>query len=254
MWQISRTRLTQRGSRRRSRLGLLTCLLSVLFTGVLIGRLSSEEEPARHIYLSETAPPAAATANPAPTVQKKAQPQIESIPRGITIKKEVGEPTATHAPRRTPDGQIPGFNSHDNPSAAFEDGREDVRVLAGMASEVVTLTNSARAKRGCGPLRVDAGLTRSARTHSLEMARAGELAHNSPDGSSPWDRMERAGYRWGAAENIGAGYSTAQEAVSGWMGSPDHRRNILDCRLKAIGVGVAAGPGGPWWTQDFGTQ
>ncbi|MFG1698069.1 CAP domain-containing protein [Nonomuraea sp. NPDC049309] len=254
MWQFSRTRHTQRGLRRRNHLGLLTCLLAVLFTGVLIGRLSSEEDPAPHIYLSETAPPAAATAGPGPTAQKKAQPQVESIPRGITIQKEVGEPTATAAPRRTPDGRIEGFNSHDDPKSAFDNGREDVRVLSDMASEVVTLTNSARAKRGCGPLRVDAGLTRSARAHSLEMARSGELVHNSPDGSSPWDRMERAGYRWGAAENIGAGYSTPAEAVDGWMASRDHRKNILDCRLKAIGVGVASGPGGPWWTQDFGTQ
>lgn len=86
------------------------------------------------------------------------------------------------------------------------------------------------------------------------MARTGRLSHNSPDGASPWERMERAGYRWGSAENIGAGYVTAEEAMDGWMASRDHRTNILDCDLKAIGVGVASGPGGPWWTQDFGTQ
>ncbi|TYB58120.1 CAP domain-containing protein [Nonomuraea sp. PA05] len=227
--------------------------MAVLFTGVLIGRLSSGPEPAPHVYLNETAPPAAATANPAPTAAKKAQPQAERIPRGITTKK-TPRGTATPRPTRSSKDQIDGFNTQDDPAVIADPQGDGVQVLAGMAAKVVTLTNAARARRGCGPLRVNAALTRSARTHSLEMARTGRLSHTSPDGASPWDRMERAGYRWGAAENIGAGYSTAEEAVNGWLDSRDHRKNILDCGLKAIGVGVASGPGGPWWTQDFGTQ
>ncbi|MEV4081204.1 CAP domain-containing protein [Nonomuraea fuscirosea] len=251
MWQNSRTRQTQRGHRRRSHLGVLACLMAVLFTGVLIGRLTTDPDPARHVYLEETVPPAAATANPAPTAARKAQ-QLESIPRGVTTKKlPSGAPTPR--PTRSSKHHIPGFASEDRTRVlGGEDG--GLQVLAGVASRVVSLTNSARSRRGCAPLRVDGGLTRSARAHSLEMARTGQLTHNSPDGASPWDRMERAGYRWGAAENIGAGYGTADEAVRGWLDSPDHRRNILDCRLRAIGVGVASGPGGPWWTQDFGTH
>jgi uncharacterized protein YkwD len=33
---------------------------------------------------------------------------------------------------------------------------------------------------------------------------------------------------------------------------PRHRANILDCDLTKLGVGVAEGTGGPWWTQLFG--
>ncbi|MEV0824633.1 CAP domain-containing protein [Nonomuraea rubra] len=234
-------------------MGLLTCLLAVLFTGMLIGRLTNGPEPAPHVYLNETVPPAAATANPAPTAARKAQPQAERIPRGITTKQSARDPV-TPKPTRTPKDQIDGFNTHDDPAVLADPHDDEVRVIAGLASRVVSLTNSARARRGCGPLRVDTSLTRSARAHSLEMARTGRLSHNSPDGASPWERMERAGYRWGSAENIGAGYVTAEEAMDGWMASRDHRTNILDCDLKAIGVGVASGPGGPWWTQDFGTQ
>ncbi|MEV0389661.1 CAP domain-containing protein [Nonomuraea sp. NPDC050643] len=235
---------------------MLTCLMAaVLFAGVLIGRMTDDVEPSRHVYLNETAPPAAATAAPAPTTAKKAQPQAERIPREITTRR-LPSGAATPRPSKTPEGQIPGFNTQDGRKVVLGDESADdgEQVLAGLASRVVSLTNSARSRNGCGPLRVDGGLTRSARTHSLEMARTGQLGHVSPDGSSPWERMERAGYRFGAAENIGAGYSTADEAVRGWMDSRDHRRNILNCRLKAIGVGVASGPGGPWWTQDFGTQ
>ncbi|MFC5832970.1 CAP domain-containing protein [Nonomuraea insulae] len=231
---------------------MLACLLAVLFTGVLIGRLTDDQEPAPHVYLNETAPPAAATANPAPTVTRKAQPQADRIPRGV-MTKQFPSGAATPRATRSSKDQVPGFNTQDK-HVVLGDPADGVQVLSGLASKVVSLTNTARSRRGCGPLRVDSGLMRSARTHSLEMARTGELVHNSPDGASPWDRMERAGYRWGAAENIGAGYITPQEAIDGWLDNPDHRKNILDCGLKAIGVGVASGPGGPWWTQDFGTH
>ncbi|MET8985291.1 CAP domain-containing protein [Nonomuraea wenchangensis] len=230
-------------------------MFAVLFTGVLIGRLTDDQESDPRIYLNGTAPPAAATANPAPTVEKKAYQQLESIPREVTTNRLPGGATPKPTASRT-DSQIPGsFDSQGDPTQVLggDEGAE-VALIPGLAGRVVTLTNAARARRGCGPLRVDAGLTRSARTHALEMARTGQLTHNSPGGDSPWDRMERAGYRYGAAENIGAGYSTAEEAVRGWLDSPDHRRNILDCGLRAIGVGVASGPDGPWWTQDFGTQ
>ena len=226
--------------------------MTVLFTGVLLGRLTDDAEPTPHVYLNETAPPAAATANPAPTTARKAQQQLEMIPREITTKA-LPRGRATPKATRSPDGQIAGFNTQDNP-AMLSDGSGGVQIMPGLAAKVVSLTNSARSRHGCGALRVDSGLSSSARTHSLEMAQTGQLAHTSPDGSSPWDRMERAGYRWGAAENIGAGYSTPEEAVRGWLDSPDHRKNILDCGLKAIGVGVASGPDGPWWTQDFGTR
>ncbi|MGW5153958.1 CAP domain-containing protein [Nonomuraea wenchangensis] len=230
-------------------------MFAVLFTGVLIGRLTDDQESDPRIYLNGTAPPAAATANPAPTVEKKAYQQLESIPREVTTNRLPGGATPKPTASRT-NSQIPGsFDSQGDPTQVLggDEGAE-VALIPGLAGRVVTLTNAARARRGCGPLRVDAGLTRSARTHALEMARTGQLTHNSPGGDSPWDRMERAGYRYGAAENIGAGYSTAEEAVRGWLDSPDHRRNILDCGLRAIGVGVASGPDGPWWTQDFGTQ
>ncbi|SEM10336.1 CAP domain-containing protein [Nonomuraea pusilla] len=257
MWPHSHSRHTQRGVRRRNHLGVLACLLAVLFTGILIGRLTGDEEQEGHIVLSETAPPAAAAGvSPTPSA-KLAQPRAGRIARHTTSTATPRATRSTPRPSRPAHDQIPGQDAIGDPTQVLGgDGgaAEPVRLLPGMAARVVSLTNAARASHGCGALRVDARLTRSARTHSLEMARTGRLSHNSPDGASPWDRMDRAGYHWGAAENIGTGYGTPEEAVRGWLDSRDHRRNILDCGLKAIGVGVASGPGGPWWTQDFGTS
>jgi len=37
------------------------------------------------------------------------------------------------------------------------------------------------------------------------------------------------------------------------MKSSDDRASILDCSLRTLGVGIADGAGGPWWTQLFGS-
>jgi uncharacterized protein YkwD len=83
------------------------------------------------------------------------------------------------------------------------------------------------------------------------------FAHDAPSGASPFDRIAAAGYRYRiAAENIAAGQATAQAVVRDWMHSPDHRANILDCRLREVGIGLflSATDGYTYlWTQDFGT-
>ena len=65
--------------------------------------------------------------------------------------------------------------------------------------------------------------------------------------------MTREGYHWRrVAENIAWGYGSASGVVRAWWGSTGHRRNIQDCRLRHIGVGVQISGGRIWWTQDFG--
>jgi uncharacterized protein YkwD len=116
----------------------------------------------------------------------------------------------------------------------------------------VKLTNTQRTRRGCSALRIDSHLRTAARTHSKDMRVRHYFEHNSPEGRTPWDRIKVAGYRQPGAENIAKGYATAKAVVDGWMNSPGHRANILNCSLKAVGIGVETGSGGPWWTQDFG--
>ena len=78
----------------------------------------------------------------------------------------------------------------------------------------------------------------------------GFFAHDDPDGRSPFDRAAASGLS-ARAENIARGQADAAAVVGSWMTSPGHRANILDCRLRSLGVGLATGSGGPWWTQLF---
>ena len=123
-------------------------------------------------------------------------------------------------------------------------------------NRVTQLANAHRARAGCPALRVDSRLVTAARRHSQDMARRRYFSHTSPGGTTPWQRIAATGYpRAAMAENIAAGQPTAAAVVDAWMRSAGHRRNILNCGMRAVGVGLATG--GPYryyWTQDFGSR
>lgn len=120
---------------------------------------------------------------------------------------------------------------------------------------VFMIVNDERAKAGCGPLTVDSRLTTAARRHSADMAARGYFDHTTPEGVAFATRLTNAGYNWSTAgENIAKGQPTAAAVMRAWMNSAGHRANILNCRYRNIGVGLAYSPSRePVWTQDFAT-
>ncbi|MDG4862020.1 CAP domain-containing protein, partial [Streptomyces sp. T-3] len=119
-------------------------------------------------------------------------------------------------------------------------------------SQVLALVNQERAKAGCSPVRADGELADLAGAFSKDMADRGFFDHTDPDGATPWDRADSVGIANLGGENIARGQANAQSVMDSWMNSPGHRANILNCDYKTLGVGAYFGPGGPWWTQDFG--
>ena len=120
----------------------------------------------------------------------------------------------------------------------------------GAEDQVLALVNAQRAAAGCGGLAGDPALASVARAHSADMRDRGFFSHVNLDGLDPFDRAERAGLS-ARAENIAYGQQDAAAVMDSWMNSPGHRANILDCSLTRLGVGMATGAGGPWWTQLF---
>ncbi len=123
---------------------------------------------------------------------------------------------------------------------------------SGTEAAVLELVNQARAEAGCGAVSADPALAAVARAHSADMRDRGYFSHDTPEGLSPFDRAEAAGLTHARAENIAYGQRDAAAVMDSWMNSPGHRANMLNCSLSTLGVGVAEGPGGPWWTQLFG--
>ncbi|MGV9773766.1 CAP domain-containing protein [Streptosporangium sp. NPDC003464] len=252
MWQPTHPRHAQRTSLRR--MGLFACLMTVLLLGFLIGRGSRGEETPSQIYLNNAGPteptPTAATAGRLGRRAPLARVARPSATPVTTTRQPT--PRTTRAARDPLDEYADGDSHYILNGEGGPDTSAVSTPLTAMEKAIIRLTNAERRRHGCAPLRVDRRLVASARSHSEEMAKSGTFSHNSPDGASPWERMEAAGYRDGGAENIGRGYASATETVRSWMATSSHRGNILNCKLTATGVGTMEGPGGPWWTQDFG--
>jgi uncharacterized protein YkwD len=122
-----------------------------------------------------------------------------------------------------------------------------------LQTEINRLTNLQRTSHGCPAVTVKAQLTAAARGHSAYMAQSGKFSHTGRGGSRFVARVKAAGYAKPSSENIAWGYRSAAAVVDGWMKSPGHRANILNCKSKTVGVGaVYAANGTPYYTQNFG--
>ncbi|MFJ9928233.1 CAP domain-containing protein [Streptomyces misionensis] len=152
----------------------------------------------------------------------------------------------------TPADPAPATPAPSAPTASATAPSTAAGTASGVTARIVQLVNSERAQAGCQPLTLNPQLTEAAQQHSADMAAHQNMSHTGSDGSDPGTRITRAGYTWSAyGENVAYGYATADEVMAGWMNSPGHRANILNCGFREIGVGLAQP--GSYWTQDFGT-
>ena len=104
---------------------------------------------------------------------------------------------------------------------------------------MLEVTNVSRAKAGIATLKHDTKLATVAKTHSVDMVNKNYFSHNSPNGSTPFDRMKAAGLNYTVAgENLAQGYSTVFHAHNGLFNSAGHRKNILNAKFKYAGVGI----------------
>jgi uncharacterized protein YkwD len=113
--------------------------------------------------------------------------------------------------------------------------------------------NAARADVGVSPLRMDPVLQDAARQHSRDMYARHYFSHKTPDGKSPYDRLQDARFRFVAAgENI-AFAPDVDQAWTSLIHSPDHRANIVNPDFRCVGIGAYKGVGGyeEMFTQDF---
>jgi uncharacterized protein YkwD len=143
------------------------------------------------------------------------------------------------------------------PSPSDETGEPEdeqpVDEMVALAGEAIRLTNEERQAAGCPTVSENPQLTDAATGHSGDMAANGYFDHTSQDGRDFVDRATAAGYNHAMSENIAMGYATAADVIAGWMNSPGHRDNLLNCDAVAIGLGVARSPDGSLlWTQMFG--
>lgn len=110
--------------------------------------------------------------------------------------------------------------------------------------------NTLRAQARLAPVGLNAELTAAASAHSRDMSFQGRAWAFGSDGSSPIDRVMRAGYRGDyLGKAVSETYESELETINGWMASPDTRAVLMDPRAREAGFAWYQEPDGKlWWT------
>jgi uncharacterized protein YkwD len=123
---------------------------------------------------------------------------------------------------------------------------ESVRLDPAAASRIL---NAYRAGRGLGPVRLDPMLNAMAQHQANAMVAANALSHDA--GGSFQSRVHAAGLDAAhAAENLGAGYFSTEEAFTGWKASSGHDANLRLADATRFGIALAKDPQTQyraWW-------
>ena len=120
---------------------------------------------------------------------------------------------------------------------------------------VLDAVNALRDARGEVALGLDASLTAAAATHARDMAAQNRPWHFGSDGSSPPQRVARAGYP-GAflGEAISESFEGELETLAAWMDRPGARDVVLDPAAREMGLAWHQESSGKvWWTLVTGT-
>jgi uncharacterized protein YkwD len=148
------------------------------------------------------------------------------------------------------------------PASAPPPPAATTRPATSFAARALELVNEARARGArCGrrvyapapPVTLSRTLAGVALGHAADMAQHNYFEHEDLTGQSPADRVRASGYRESlVGENIAYGPSSIEEAVQGWLDSPDHCENIMDPRFGQMGIASVAGRSvrqGLYWVQ-----
>ncbi len=131
---------------------------------------------------------------------------------------------------------------------------EEIKLVPDKANEkaMFDLVNKERKARGINKVVWDDALMKASRAHCLDMFERGYFSHYSPEGDSPFDRLDTAKIIYKAAGENLAYAPNVDVAHQGLMDSPGHRENILRVEFGSLGVGVIdGGINGKMFCQEF---
>lgn len=179
-------------------------------------------------------------------------------PQGLASRPDGDIGSSRAGQRRTAklSGGAPSGSYAKAPAGALADRNYQATSLN--VDKARRLINAYRRKNGLKPLKLDALLTKAAKMHSRDLAKWDRISHFGSDGSNPWDRVKRVGYRARvAAENVGTGQTTLEEVMAGWKKSPGHNKNLLLRDAEHMGIALVHDPKTEFqtfWTLVLGSR
>jgi uncharacterized protein YkwD len=198
---------------------------------------------------SDSSPTTTASVAPARPVESVALGGEPSAPRAATVQPAVQRMAKL-------DDKAPSGSYERAPAGALAD--RDYSHTQLDAEIARSLINDYRKSKGLKPLKLNTELTEAAKSHSRDLAKWDRISHYGSDGSNPWDRVKRAGYKARlAAENVGTGQVDFKEVLRGWEESPGHNKNLLLADAHDMGIALVQDPKTEFksfWTLVIGTS
>ncbi len=119
--------------------------------------------------------------------------------------------------------------------------------------------NEARRQADLNPVSLVNSLSTASKVHTDDMAGNMFTSHTGSDGSAPYERLARVGYREGgyAGETTAWGFRYGREAVDFWLNSPPHRAILLNPLADQVGVAQTTNYNAPsvwYWTAEFASS
>lgn len=99
------------------------------------------------------------------------------------------------------------------------------------------------------PLVWNSQLEIGAQHHASDMITRSYFSHISPEGKSPVDRAQEAGYQgMSVGEVIARGYTNTSDVLAGWQESESHCKALMDSAYNEIGGAKES----DYWVVDLG--
>lgn len=112
------------------------------------------------------------------------------------------------------------------------------------AIDIIDRTNIERKKVNLQPFKENSALSYAAYLRAKDILDNQDFSHvSTKSGDIKAQKViQVVGYRYSeAGENLAMGIDDPNEVVAGWLGSPEHRANLLNKDFKETGVAVLSG-------------
>lgn len=94
-------------------------------------------------------------------------------------------------------------------------------------------------------------LADAASSHAIDMYQRKYFSHVTPEGISPKQRVENAGYQGiYRFENIAKGYNNIDQVIEAWRKSESHCRAMMHDSIDEIGIGTDHS----YWVMELGEK
>lgn len=104
------------------------------------------------------------------------------------------------------------------------------------------LLNQTRKENQLPELEWNSKLYIAAHNKAAHMIDNNYFEHFAPDGTSPWDFINKANYSYKiAGENLAIDFNTSEAIHDAWLSSPSHKENIINQRYTEYAIAVENG-------------